>query len=500
MRFLAHLLLTFAVACGGDAGDDPDADPSPPDAGARDATPPDAGARDPSPADAGATDAGDAGAVDRGGPEATYIKSPSPGVDDELGGGLAAHGDRVAVGAPGESSDARGVGGDADNDRRSQSGAVFTYRAQPDWTLEAYVKAPNPSVDDRFGAAVALQGDLLAVGAELEDSSEGGVDPRLADDDTSDSGAVYLYRFDGASWSLEAALKAPVPARNERFGAAVSVFGDRVAVGTPGEDASGGAVHLYARTDGAWMHEATLTSTPTEPNAFGNEVDLEADTLAVASLSEPPLLGGAVYVFERHGSTWVPQVRLTDNVPFDGLGSSLSVEGDRLLAGQPLESSGGRGVNAPLTGSRPASGAARLYARDPRGNWSLELAFKAENAEDNDLFGTHCALREPWIACGAIQEDAVGPDPEDNSGDGVGAVYVYRRGANGWVFVRYLKPELSPAAGNYGLRVALSELGLFVSHRGDQSASSGVGANPLDASLSQAGAVYFFPYADLERE
>jgi hypothetical protein len=55
------------------------------------------------------------------------------------------------------------------------------------------VKSTNPGPSDQFGHDVALDGDALAVSAELEDGSGIGISP--ADDNSAgNAGAVYIYQ------------------------------------------------------------------------------------------------------------------------------------------------------------------------------------------------------------------------------------------------------------------------------------------------------------------
>ncbi len=58
------------------------------------------------------------------------------------------------------------------------SGAVyvFTRDGAGVWSQQAYIKASNTDVGDRFGWSVALSGDTLAVGASGEDSAATGID------------------------------------------------------------------------------------------------------------------------------------------------------------------------------------------------------------------------------------------------------------------------------------------------------------------------------------
>jgi hypothetical protein len=65
-----------------------------------------------------------------------------------------------------------------------------------------------------FGVSVAIDGDMILVGANLDDVS------------TTDSGAAYLYRYDGAQWNYELLLQGePTGSCGAYFGRLVSLHG-----------------------------------------------------------------------------------------------------------------------------------------------------------------------------------------------------------------------------------------------------------------------------------
>ena len=106
-----------------------------------------------------------------------YAKASNTDAGDQFGYSAALDGDTLAVGAIFEDSNSIGVnsGAQADNSA-SLAGAVYVFtRSGGVWSQEAYVKASNTQVNDRFGTSVALDGDTLAVGAESEDSDGTGV-------------------------------------------------------------------------------------------------------------------------------------------------------------------------------------------------------------------------------------------------------------------------------------------------------------------------------------
>ena len=123
-----------------------------------------------------------------------YLKASNTGALDAFGDSVALAGDTLAVGALFESSAAKGVDGDQDDDGADASGAVYVFRRTgADWLQEAYLKASNTGAGDYFGATVSLSGDALAIGAYREDSAARGLGGEQDDDSAYSSGALYIF-------------------------------------------------------------------------------------------------------------------------------------------------------------------------------------------------------------------------------------------------------------------------------------------------------------------
>ncbi len=98
--------------------------------------------------------------------------------------------------------------------------------------------------------------------------------------------------------------------------------------------------------------------------------------------------------------------------------------------------------------------------------------FKASNNEAQDQFGIAVSLSADGntLAVGSANEDSGdAANPSDNSAPDSGAVYIYRRGANGWQFQQYLKADTIALGDFFGAAVSLSADGdtLAVSAPGD---------------------------------
>ncbi|GKS62748.1 hypothetical protein YTPLAS72_00520 [Nitrospira sp.] len=122
------------------------------------------------------------------------VKGSNTELGDRFGVHVALSGDTVLVSAGGEASAATGINGNQADNSAPDSGAVYVFtRVGGVWSQQAYVKASNAEAGDRFGI-IAVDGDTLAVGAIEERSAATGINGNQADNNASDSGAVYLFQ------------------------------------------------------------------------------------------------------------------------------------------------------------------------------------------------------------------------------------------------------------------------------------------------------------------
>lgn len=199
-----------------------------------------------------------------------YVKASNTEEADAFGLNLAisADGGTLAVAALDEASNATGIGGDETNNGADNSGAVYVFmRSGSAWTQQAYVKASNTEMNDRFSGSIALSpdGNTLAVGTSFESSNSTGINGNQADNSASRSGAVYVMARRNGTWAQQAYVKAPNTEANDQFGGSVALGLDDkgvpvLAVGALNEDSAAtgingnladnsvlnsGAVYLY---------------------------------------------------------------------------------------------------------------------------------------------------------------------------------------------------------------------------------------------------------------
>jgi len=298
--------------------------------------------------------------------QAARVTAAAAVAGDRFGVSMAVNGDVAVVAAPGADS-GKGTVSVLQRDRRGT------------WTVAGQL-ANTAAADADFGAALAVGDGWIAVAAPAADSARG---------------AVYLYRRDGASWTVAGRLAAAEPVANERFGAALAIHGDRLLVGAPGRDHGAGNAYLFRRAaSGAWGQEARLTVTDLAANArLGSAVALH-DSIALVSAPFLDQLAGGVYVFRADtGGAWTATVTL---LPFNRtrgmrFGQTLAFSGSDVLVGAPW--------------ADRRSGALYRVRRDASGAFSGVELLRSSANERGDQFASTLAAESGLVVAGLGGDD-----------------------------------------------------------------------------------------------
>lgn len=412
----------------------------------------------------------------------------------------------------------------------------ITRQSSASFAQAAYVKSLNTQNSDFFGSSVAIDGNLMAIGAIGEDSNSTGVNSFENDDgNADDSGAIYIFVRDSSGvWYPEAYLKPDVVTTQDYFGTSVALSGNILAVGSLLEDTSAsdsGAVYIFVRdAEGNWSQETRLkSSNPGIGDLFGNDIALYGNTLAVGAINEDSITSGidtspndtssnydsgAVYVFVRDNQgNWSQQAYIkASNAGAGDKFGRVALYGDTLAVGAKKEDSTTQGINTTPndTSASYDSGAVYVFERNPVDEtWSQTAYLKASNAGASDLFGG-VALFNNTLAVSASLEDSnttgVNSIPNnDGNADNSGAVYIFDKDASGnWSQTAYIKAFSTgtthaldgfggPAATNSSLggALALYQDTLVVAAYHEDSSSTGIDsiANEL---AGDSGAAYVY--------
>ena len=432
-----------------------------------------------------------------------FLKASNAGEGDNFGSVVAVDGDTIVVGSHLEDSASQAT---PDDDSLGNSGAVYIFRRSAEgWAQEAYLKANVPGMNDFFGGAFAIDGDVLVVGAQEEESTTS--DPN--NNSGRRIGAAYVFRRSGTTWTQEAYLKASNLDDGDQFGFDVAVSGDTIVIGAPYEDSSGalsdnntfnsGAAYVFEYGAGAWTQTQFLKAdTPFSTAVFGSSVTIDGDTIAVGAPGEG-IVGvggrvGAVYLFKRGGGSWNRTHRLeaANLNEEDSFGLSVALNGDTLIVGTPNDDSTSNTVNGPWNNEGWHVGAATVFRFDGTA-WNQEAYLKASNASEADTFGTWVDVSGDLVVVGAIGEDSLSPTtPYAEDGHEVGAAYVFERTGSDWRELAYLKAAAPNRQDNFGRSVCVDDGLVVVGVRWDDSASTGTAGDPTDNTREDSGAVFLF--------
>jgi hypothetical protein len=368
-------------------------------------------------------------------PNGKFGGTPAAG-QDQVGYALACDANRVLVSSPGFNFD-------------SGRAFIFDRNSNGQWTQKATLVPADGTFGDYFGESVALHGDRAVVG-----SSNDAVVTGLAD-----QGSVYVYeRTPAGAWPQVAKIVALDGGTNDYFGASVSLDGDRLLVGASGDVITGSAYIFERSVSGTWSQVAKLNPAGAiASEAFGLAVSLSGDRAAIGGMIADTPAGvdaGAAYVFERQGPTsWVQVAKLTHSgaAPGDYFGRSVSLHGDRVIVGAPDVDT--------LAGNK--SGAAYVFERQGSGAWTQVAKFTAVGGVGEDQFGTSTALDGDHALVGAPQ-----CLPDNPSIVGNGVAYLFERSAQGmWGLVKTLKAVVGVPNDRFGCAVSIQGERAFVGAR-----------------------------------
>ncbi len=157
--------------------------------------------------------------------------------------------------------------------------ALLFLGARPVQAIEEF-KIENPDegyLREELGTSVAIDGDTMVAGA-----------PETSSAIASRHGVALVYKSDGAGgWTQEAELITDDADADDMFGSTVAISGDTIVVGTPVDDDDGpasGSAYVFTRTGSVWTQQQKLTASDAyEVDRFGDAVSISGDTIAVAA-------------------------------------------------------------------------------------------------------------------------------------------------------------------------------------------------------------------------
>ncbi len=279
------------------------------------------------------------------------------------------------------------VGAERDDPNGADSGSVYIMEYFDDaWHHSEKIAPANGNAYAHFGNSVAISEETFLIGAYLDDtmgfqsgaayfyqratglfqrilvadggsSGQFGSDVAITDsgiaiigcshDDPlgTNSGSAYIYEFIEGSWERMEKLIPVDGAGSDEFGCSVAIVGNTAFVGAPNNDEIGtnmGAVYVFEKIGSLWVENQKLTSI--DGDLFGFAVSVSGDFLIVGSPGSAGAVSntGSAFVYEKEGATWIFKERLyaSDGVWGDNFGVSVAVSNSLVAVGAPYVDDG----------------------------------------------------------------------------------------------------------------------------------------------------------------
>lgn len=308
------------------------------------------------------------------------------------------------------------------------------------------------------GASVSIDGTTAAVGSPAT-STDTGPGPTSIGEGLRNVFIFERDRYRTNEWGFVTGVRSNLlSAVPDAFGVSISLDGDRLAVGAPGDGQPGvvGKVYVCERHAGGsnrwgFVQELTAPGGGAVRDGFGTAVSLDKTNLVVGMIEIPdpdiivlgPLVS-LVLVYQRTGGVWSFTNILT-GVPRsedDRFGRSVALDGDTAVVGAPRDSNAVERV-----------GAVYVFERNQGGtnNWGQVSRLQPVDLALSDEFGNAVAVSGSNLIAGAWRQDQPAAPDEQN-----GAAYLFRQMAGpSWTQIRKFTSPNPAIFGRYGSGVAI---------------------------------------------
>lgn len=357
------------------------------------------------------------------------LVAPIPNTSDYFGYAVAIFGNFIVVSGRNDDED--------ENELNTMSGSGSAYifeNISGVWTFTQKIVASDREVGGAFGHDLDITARRIIVGAWGDDQG-GGVPYSI------NSGAAYIFRYNGATWTEVQKLTASDRSDHDWFGVSVAISGEYAIVGAHQEDedaaglntmTSSGSAYMFEFNGSSWSQVDKITSSDRGANEyFGLAVDIDFDRAIVGARSDAQdengansmTAAGSAFVFKRDPGSgmWLPEDKLdaSDRASGDRFGYSVGISGSLAIVGAALEDH-----NA--TGGATLSGAGSAYTFQLSGSaWNQTQKIVANDRNTYDWFGGSSAIFKDRIIVGASDEDEDDSPVPGNTMAESGSAYVY---------------------------------------------------------------------------
>jgi len=316
---------------------------------------------------------------------------------------------------------------DTNSSKNQQSKTFIDSKNSVDLQTEQKITSNDSNkTNNQFGSSVSLNNQYMIVGAEY------------ANGDSNNSGVAYIYKKDGADYSLVSRVVGSDTKEREYFGHSVDIDGNYAIVGS--------------------YYEGTV---------YKNSYNASLNTLSRAKYGGV----GRVYLFKNSGDDNFNQIakiepKDSDKTPYGNFGNSLVIKNDYIVIGAEFSDANSTSKSA---------GAVFVFQNDGNDNITQIAKLIPDDSQENMRFGYSVDMNEDKIFVGSIKSI--------NQNVQSGAVYVFEKDSNNQ-FKQTAKLIGSDALNNDFFGCSISSWKDYLV----------VGACGYDGLYEDSGAVYVFSY------
>lgn len=285
------------------------------------------------------------------------------------------------------------IGSRFDDDDGNGSGAAYVYLRNSQtglWEEETKLVMASAAAGDYFGSSVAIDGDVIVVGAPQDDINVG----------SNFHGSAHVFTRGPGGWDAGVELL-PLDSDTgyQNYGISVDIDNDTIVVGVAYDDDKGavsGSAYVFELVSMTWERTGKLLPPNTGTNQnFGWSVAIDMDTIVIGAPHWTVSGVGSAYVFTR-ADGWIDSSSIlpaTDNLAGDQFGWSVAISGDIAVVGARMDDAFAEGDEY---------GSITVFD-SVSGSWSNKDKLWASNGQQSDRFGSDVATNGEAVIAGAPQ-------------------------------------------------------------------------------------------------
>lgn len=337
------------------------------------------------------------------------------------------------------------------------------------WTQVQKLQSLSAESGNYFGWEVGVSdnGNIIVVSSY-----------KLDVDGIPDAGSVYVYEKSGSTWIETQILSANDKVTEQEFGHKVAISGDgtTIAASAVSDNSYRGAVYTFEKSGSTWTQtQKIISANPANYGRFGEALSLNQNgSIMVVGANAEPVNGvsiaGSAYVYNKVGSTWSLAKRLvaSDYAAGDKFGDTvkISTDGTTIVVGSTQED--------PSNISN--AGSAYIF-QFSNSDWSEVQKLVTSDPQASDWVGYAIDMSSDgtYIFLGVSYED---PDEIISAG----STYVFKKDGSSWTEIQKLTASDKAQNDQFGNAIGVNSDGTIVV----------VAAPNDDPGLSNRGNLYVF--------